>query len=136
MKKDAEFLSAPELQSWLGISKPTLLAWLRKDANPLPGVKIMGRWMFRRQAIMEWWMRQENRRPEIDEADFADLPAKKPRTTKPRKKTAPVPSADLAVEPVAAAEAAPPEPAEPDQPQAPELSSWLRIVSQFMSDEN
>jgi excisionase family DNA binding protein len=59
-KGGGEFLGARELQAWLGISKPTLLAWLRRARNPLPGVKIGGRWKFRRQAILEWWIREEN----------------------------------------------------------------------------
>jgi excisionase family DNA binding protein len=56
----AEFLNTKELLDWLGISKPTLLAWLRLKADPLPGVKIGGHWKFRRRAVMEWWMRREN----------------------------------------------------------------------------
>ncbi len=57
-----DFLNARRIQAWLGISKPTLLAWLRREQDPLPGVKIMGRWMFRRQAVLEWWKRQERAR--------------------------------------------------------------------------
>ena len=45
--------------AWLGISKPTLLSWLRKKNDPFPGVKIGGKWIFRRQAVVEWWQRQE-----------------------------------------------------------------------------
>jgi len=56
---EKEFLDATEILDWLGISKPTLLAWLKKPENPLPGIKIGGRWKFRRQAILDWWERQE-----------------------------------------------------------------------------
>jgi len=54
-----DFLSSRQIQGWLGISKPTLLSWLRRKDDPLPGVKIGGRWKFRRQAVLEWWERRE-----------------------------------------------------------------------------
>ncbi len=60
MEKD--FLDAKQLQQWLGISKPTLLCWLRRGDDPFPGVKIGGRWRFRRKAVLEWWARQEQGR--------------------------------------------------------------------------
>jgi excisionase family DNA binding protein len=59
MKED--FLSAKQLQDWLGISKPTLLVWMRDSEDPLPGVKVGGRWKFRRQAVLEWWIRKEEK---------------------------------------------------------------------------
>ena len=58
---EGDFLGATELQKWLGISKPTLLAWLRREEDPLPGMKVGGRWRFRRQAVLDWWIRQEER---------------------------------------------------------------------------
>jgi excisionase family DNA binding protein len=58
-----EFLDTKELLNWLGISKPTLLSWLRLKIDPLPGVKIGGHWKFRRKAVLEWWMRRERKHP-------------------------------------------------------------------------
>jgi|GEM_PF-5059252 excisionase family DNA binding protein len=54
-----DFIGTRELLAWLDISKPTLLAWLRLKADPLPGVKVGGHWKFRRKAVLEWWMRRE-----------------------------------------------------------------------------
>ena len=58
-----DFIGTKELLEWLGISKPTLLAWLRLKQDPLPGVKIGGHWRFRRKAVLEWWMRREKSHP-------------------------------------------------------------------------
>lgn len=85
MRKDMEeneFLDAKEMQAWIGISKPTLLAWLGRTNDPLPGVKIGGRWKFRRQAVLEWWMRQESGRAQINQATPRPRPASTGKTEK------------------------------------------------------
>ena len=79
-----DFLNARELQEWIGISKPTLLSWLNREEDPLPGVKIGGRWKFRREAILSWWERQEAKNN-----GSAAAARSKPATTKQTKAASP-----------------------------------------------
>ena len=85
MSESGEFLSARQVQAWLGISKPTLLTWLRRKDDPLPGVKIGGRWKFRRSAVLEWWQKKEDAR-------FIDISQVTPGKRRPQENEAnPVP---------------------------------------------
>jgi excisionase family DNA binding protein len=134
MEKD--FLSAPEVMDWLGISKPTLLAWLRTKDDPLPGVKVVGRWRFRREAILQWWERREVEGGRELVADVANPPVRRSKKaaaltildkTDMVSDTAPTVSSEpkqkTASEPVVA-----------PAPVNDELTSWLSVAKRILAE--